>query len=140
MGSKENQVAASYEKVIGAEQEKESKILEAEGYALEAVPTALANAAKTVNEAKSVAAQKVSEAAGRAAQFTHQLAAYRTAPGLFTTRNYVETFARGAVGNRKLVLLPTNTHDVIILDLSDKIRQDLLDVNIEPVRRDEPKK
>jgi regulator of protease activity HflC (stomatin/prohibitin superfamily) len=140
MGSKENQVAASYEKVIGAEQEKESKILEAEGYALEAVPTALANAAKTVNEAKSVAAQKVSEAAGRAAQFTHQLTAYRTAPGLFTTRNYVETFARGAVGNRKLVLLPTNTHDVIILDLSDKIRQDLLDVNIEPVRRDEPKK
>ena len=140
MGSKENQVAAAYEKVIGAEQERASRILEADGYALETLPTAQANAAKTVNEAKGVAAQKVAEAAGRAAQFTHQLAAFRVAPSLFTTRNYVETFSRSAAGSRKLVLLPTNTHDVILVDLADKIRQDLLDVPIDPVKRDEPKK
>jgi len=140
IGSKENQVAAAFEKVIGAEQEKESKILEAEGYAFEALPTAQANAARTVNEAKGVAAQKVAEAAGRAAQFGHQLVAYRTAPALFMTRNYVDAFSRSAAGARKLVILPTNTHDVIIFNLEDKVRQDLLDVPLEPAKRDEPKK
>jgi membrane protease subunit HflK len=140
IGSKENQVAAAFEKVIGAEQDKESRILEAEGYAFEALPTAQANAAKTVNEAKAVSAQKVAEAAGRAAQFGHQLVAYRTAPSLFMARNYMDAFSRSAAGARKLVILPTNTHDVIIFNLEDKVRQDLLDVTIDPVKKDEAKK
>jgi modulator of FtsH protease HflK len=141
MGSKELQVAAAFEKVIGAEQEKESLILGAEGYAYEMLPTAVANAARTVNESKGVAAQKVAEAAGRAAQFGHQLTAYRTAPGIFTTRNHLETFARAAASSRKLVILPTNTHDVIIFNLEDRTRYDLAnDVYIEPLKRDEPKK
>lgn len=140
IGTKELQVAAAYEKVIGAEQEKESKILEAQGYAFEAIPIAKANAAKTINESKSIAVQKVNEAAGRAAQFGNQLTAYRAAPSLFTARNYSETFSKSAAASRKLVILPTNTHDVIIFNLEDKIRQDLLDVAIDPIKRDEPKK
>ena len=140
IGTKELKVAEAYEKVIGAEQEKEARILEADAYALETVPTAKAAADKTLNDSKAIAAQKVAEASGRAAQFASQLLAYRTAPKVFTTRNHLETFAKASAGSRKIVILPTNTQDVILFNLEDKIRQDLLDVNIEPVKKDEPKK
>lgn len=135
MGTKELQVAAAFEKVIGAEQEKESKILTAEGYAFETLPKASASAAKMVNESKGVAAQKVAEAAGRAEQFGKQLEAYRAAPSVFLARNHLETFARAAAASRKLVILPTNTHDVIIFNLEDRIRQDLLDVQVDTTKK-----
>ena len=140
IGTKDLKVAEAYEKVIGAEQEKEARILEADAYALETVPTAKAAADKTLNDSKAIAAQKVAEASGRAAQFSSQLLAYQAAPKVFTTRNHLETFAKASAGSRKIVILPTNTQDVILFNLEDKIRQDLLDVNIEPVKKDEPKK
>jgi membrane protease subunit HflK len=140
IGTKELKVAEAYEKVIGAEQEKESRILEADAYVLETVPLAKSAAAKTINDSKGVSAQKVAEASGRAAQFSSQLLAYQAAPKVFTTRNHLETFAKASAGSRKIVILPTNTQDVILFNLEDKIRQDLLDVNIEPVKKDEPKK
>lgn len=135
MGTKEMQVAAAFEKVIGAEQEKESRILAAEGYAFETLPRSAANAAKMVNESKGVAAQKVGEAAGRAEQFGNQLKAYQAAPSVFLARNQLETFARSAAASRKLVVLPTNTHDVIIFNLEDRIRQDLMDVQVDPSKK-----
>ena len=140
IGTKELKVAEAYEKVIGAEQEKEARILEADAYALETVPTAKAAAEKTLNDSRSVSKQKVAEASGRATQFASQLQAFRTAPGVFTARNHLETFARASAGSRKIVILPTNTQDVLLFNLEDKIRQDLLDVTIEPVKKDEPKK
>ena len=140
IGTKELKVAEAYEKVIGAEQEKEARILEADAYALETVPLAKAAAAKTINESKGISAQKIAEASGRAAQFSSQLLAYQAAPKVFTTRNHLETFAKASAGSRKIVILPTNTQDVILFNLEYKIRQDLLDVNIEPVKKDEPKK
>jgi regulator of protease activity HflC (stomatin/prohibitin superfamily) len=140
IGTKELKVAEAYEKVIGAEQEKEARILEADAYALETVPLAKSAAAKTLNDSKAVSAQKIAEASGRAAQFSSQLLAYQAAPKVFTTRNHLETFAKASAGSRKIVILPTNTQDVILFNLEDKIRQDLLDVNIESVKKDEPKK
>jgi hypothetical protein len=59
---------------------------------------------------------------------------------LLVKRIGLETFAKASAGSRKIVILPTNTQDVILFNLEDKIRQDLLDVNIEPVKKDEPKK
>ena len=140
IGTKELKVAEAYEKVIGAEQEKEARILEADAYALETLPTAKAAAEKTVNDSRSVSAQKVAEASGRATQFASQLQAFRTAPGVFTARNHLETFARASAGSRKIIILPTNTQDVLLFNLEDKIRQDLLDVSIDPVKKDDPKK
>jgi membrane protease subunit HflK len=140
IGTKDLKVAEAYEKVIGAEQEKEARILEADAYALETVPAAKAAAEKTLNDSKAIAAQKVAEASGRASQFSSQLLAYHAAPKVFTTRNHLETFAKASSGSRKIVILPTNTQDVILFNLEDKIRQDLLDVTIEPVKKDEPKK
>lgn len=128
LGNKQYQVAGSYEQVIGAEQEREAKILEAEGYAFETLPTAQASQARIVHEAHAAAATKVADAQGRAGQFANQLLAYRTSPEVYTARNYLETLARSSAGSRKYVVLPQNTREVFTLNLEDKIRRDLLDV------------
>ncbi len=130
VGQKELQVAAAYEQVIGAEQDREARILSAEGDALADLPQAQATAAQRTNAAAAAAVRKVSDAIGRAGQFTNQIRSYTIAPAVYTARNYFETFAAAAAGARKYVIIPTNTHGVVTLNLEDKIRPDLLDVPI----------
>jgi len=124
-GSREVLVAAAYEKVIGAEQEKESAILSAQGAAFAMVPTADANKVQMVNAAKGAAELRVQDAIGRAILFDSQLKVYRAAPRVFSARNYYETLGHSLQPVRKFVLLATNTHDVIIYDLNEKIRADI---------------
>lgn len=134
LGNREIQVAAAYEQVIGAEQDKESAILEAQGDAFEMLPTAQAEAIRTVNEARSDSVLKVAEAKGRAGQFVHQLAAREHAPEVYDTRTYLDIFTRAVAPTRKYVVLPETTREVVILNLEDKIRADLLDIPLEEAR------
>jgi len=137
IGNKESQVAGAYEQVIGAISEKEAKILAAEGYRAETLPTSTANATRKLNEAKAGAFRRTTEAAGLAAQFTNQLAAYAASPRVFTQRTYLDTLTKALANTRKLVIGPTNTSDVILLNLEDSIRADLRNVFIEdPAKRD----
>lgn len=131
MGTKENQVASAYEQVIGAIAQKEAKILEAEGYRAETLPTAGANATRKLNHAQARAAKLTGEAAGRSAQFANQLAAYQAAPKVFLQRTYLDTLTKALAPSRKLVLGPTNTTDVIQFNLEDKLRQDMSDLYLE---------
>jgi modulator of FtsH protease HflK len=140
IGNKEVKVAAAYEQVIGAEQEKEARILEAEGYANETLPAAKALAARTVNQAKADTAVYVNDAAGRAARFGHQVDSFRKAPDVYTARNYLETLRTALVNTRKYVIMPTNTHDVVTIDLTEKIRRDVLDIQLDPVKGKDEKK
>jgi HflK protein len=135
IGNKEIRVAAAYEQVIGAEQEKESKILTAEGYANELLPAARASVARTVNQARADAAVQVNDAEGRASRFNHQVTAFRAARDVYPARNYLETLRTALANTRKYVVLPTNTHDVVSIDLTEKIRRDILDLNLDPVNR-----
>jgi hypothetical protein len=36
--------------------------------------------------------------------------------------------------------MPTNTHDVVILDLTEKLRRDVLDIPLDPVKGKDEKK
>lgn len=137
IGNKETQVAGAYEQVIGAISEREAKILAAEGYKAETLPVSTANATRKLNEAKAGAFRRTTEAAGLAAQFTNQLAAYAASPRVFTQRTYLDTLTKALANTRKLVIGPTNTSDVILLNLEDSIRADLRNVFIEdPAKRD----
>ncbi len=140
IGTKDIKVAAAYEQVIGAEQEKEARILEAEGFANETLPAAKAAAARTVNQARADSAVYVNDASGRAARFAHQVASYRAAPDVFPARNYLETLRVAMVNTRKYVVMPTNTHDVITIDLTEKLRRDVLDIPLDPVKGKDDKK
>lgn len=124
------EVASAFEEVIGAIQEKESKILGAQGERAEIVPKARADAARLINEAEAARLEKTSSSAARAGQFTNQVAAYMAAPRVFMRRTYLDTLARATADARKYVLAVTNSSEVFMMNLEEKIAPDMLDVPI----------
>lgn len=131
IGQKRHEVASAFETVIGAEAEREARVLEAQAYAAERLPAAKAEATVRLNNARTYATNKVAWAAGQAAQFAGEQAALAAAPNVFPDRAYLTAVTKALAGRRKLVLGATNTHDVLILDMQDKIRADLQDIPIE---------
>ena len=65
-------------------------------------------------------------AEAEAGQFTNQIAAYRVSPSVYLQRSYLETLARALGPVRKYILTATNTQDILILNLEQNIREDLL--------------
>jgi len=128
-------VADAYQAVIGARQEIEAKILKAEGEAARMVPLAKAEALKKIREAQAEAQRRITSAAAQAGQFTNQIAAYNASPDVYPQRLYLQTLAHASAGTRKYIVAPTNTAEVIQLDLQDKLRPDLLDVTVPPVNK-----
>lgn len=127
-------VAEAFEQVVGATQEKEAAILKANGYAAQLLPQAEAEAQKKKSAAESYSLNLVAEAQARGAQFTNQITAFAAAPTVYPQRLFLETFARAATNVRKYVIAPTNTDDVFQLNLEDKIRPDLLDIDVPPAK------
>src|SRR5271154_3700975 len=123
-------VAGDYEKVVGAEQMKLATILNAKAYAIRTNALAGALAFSTTNVADATREQLEVSAYARAALFTNQIPAFEAAPSVYKQRAYFKAFADATANSRKYILLVTNTQDVIIFDLEDKIREDLLNLNV----------
>jgi regulator of protease activity HflC (stomatin/prohibitin superfamily)/drug/metabolite transporter superfamily protein YnfA len=123
-------VAATYEKVVGAEQTKLAKILDAEAGAIRLNALADAQAFTVTNVAVAKRIQLVSSKFAEAALFTNQIPAFEAAPSVYRQRLYLQSFAAATKSARKYVLLVTNTQDVVIFNLEDKIREDLLNLNV----------
>ena len=68
-------------------------------------------------------------------QFFFQLPAYHASPGVYATRAYLQTLTRGSAGARKIVLAATNTQDVILLNLEEKLRPDMLDLPLPTLQK-----
>jgi regulator of protease activity HflC (stomatin/prohibitin superfamily) len=123
-------VAGDYEKVVGAEQTKLAAILDAQAEAIKTNALADAHAFTTTNVADAARQRLEVSAFARAALFTNQIPAFEAAPSVYQQRAYFQTFASATANARKYVLLVTNTEDVVIFDLEDKIREDLLNLNV----------
>jgi regulator of protease activity HflC (stomatin/prohibitin superfamily) len=123
-------VASDYEKVVGAEQSKLAKILAAKADAIKTNALADALAFTTTNVAEAGRVQLESAEFARAALFTNQIPAFEAAPSVYRQRVYFQMFPEATANARKYILLVTNTQDVVIFDLEDKIREDLLNVNV----------
>ncbi len=68
--------------------------------------------------------------------FTNQIPAYLASPSVYVQRAYLQTFAQSIANARKYILLATNTQNVAILNLEDKIRQDILeDLTLPPPKQ-----
>jgi len=119
-------VAPAFEEVIGAMQDRDATNLYAHAEAAELLPLAYAEAAEATNLAAIYGLRETSAAGATAARFTNQLAAYRASPDVYRIRTYLDTLGRSIASARKYVLVPTNAHEVVILNLEDKIRPDLL--------------
>ena len=112
--------------MIGAIQNREARILAAEAERAKTIPEAQAEAARLLREAETRRSAMISETAATAAKFTNQLAAYTASPSVFSTRTYLETLARAVAPAKKVVLVSTNTQNMLTLNLQRDIRDSLL--------------
>lgn len=119
-------VAPEFQKVVSAHQQKQAKIVAAEGEAI--VTNALASAEATVitNTAEAARLNLELVTTARAAAFTNQLPAYLAAPSVYQQRLYAQAFPRAVAGARKYILVSTNTDHVITLDLQHNAMDDAL--------------
>ena len=124
------EVAATYEKVDGAQQTRLAKILDAEAAAIRLSAVSDAQAFTVTNVADAKRIQLVSSKFAEAALFTNQIPAFAAAPSVYRQRLYLQSFAAATKNARKYVLLVTNTQDVVIFNLEDKIRDDLLNLSV----------
>jgi membrane protease subunit HflK len=123
-------VAKSYESVVGADQTRRSKILDAEAAAIRTNVLASSQAFTVTNVADANRVRIITSAYARAALFTNQIPAFEAAPSVYRQRQYLQIFAAATRNARKYILLVTNTQDIVQLDLEDKIREDLMNLSI----------
>ena len=127
-------VAEEFQKVVGATQEKEARILRAEGYRARVLPLAEAEAARLIRDAEIYRLSKVAAAVARASQFTNQITAFTASPTVYPQRLSLQTFARASADARKFVIGTTNAQ-VLQLNLEEQVRRDLLDVEVPPAKK-----
>jgi len=125
-----NEVALTYEKVVGAAQSAIATNNYAQAYAIRTNALAEATAFTQTNVADANRVRLITSAYARAALFTNQIPAYEAAPSVYRQRQYLLAFAAATRNARKYVLLATNTQDVMIFDLEDKVREDLMNLTI----------
>ncbi len=123
-------VAATYEKVVGAQQTQIARILDAESAAIRTNAMADSASFTLTNLADANRVLSVTAKFAEAALFTNQIPAFKAAPSVYKQRLYLQAFADATKNAKKYVLLVTNTHDVIIFDLQDKVRADLENLSI----------
>ena len=125
-------VAADYERVVAAAHQKEASILGAQAYAVRTNALAEAQVFTITNQEEVASLHIEASAFARAAAFTNQLLAYRAAPSIYAKRAYFETLGRATAQRPKYLLLTTNTSDVLVFDLQNKLGRDLLDLTVAP--------
>jgi regulator of protease activity HflC (stomatin/prohibitin superfamily) len=112
-------VAPEYQKVVGAIQEKEAKIIAANADAITTNTLAGAQAFVLTNTAEATRIRLELTATARAAAFTNQVPAYKAAPSVYLRRVYAQAFPPAIANARKFILVATNTDNVIQFDLQE---------------------
>ncbi len=128
-------VAPDFQKVVSAIHSKAAKILAAQADAIRTNAVADAQAVTVLNKASAERRSTEIRALAQAALFTNQIVAFRAAPSVYAQRAYLQAFERTTANARKYILLTTNTHDVYIFDLQDKIREDIQNLNVPPPKK-----
>lgn len=128
-------VGAAYEKVVGSKQRRDAAILRAQADATRTNALAQSAALRRRLTADAQSAGKIAGAAATKALFTNQIAAFRASPEVYSQRAYLQTLARHGSGARKFILATTNAQEVLLLNMEDKIRDDLQNVLIPAPRK-----
>lgn len=123
-------VAPDFQKVVGARQTRQAKILAAQAEAITTNALADAGAFKAIAGAEAERERAQVNAGARAGLFTNQIPAFAAAPSVYVNRSYLQTFAKATAPARKYVIVTTNAHDVIQFDLQDRIRTDIGNVTV----------
>jgi len=123
-------VAKIFEEVVGATETRESKILEAQAYSISTNAWANGESFKRLAAADADQHSAITNSAARAMLFTNQQLAYAAAPGhngVYEQHAYLDTLVEKSGDSRKYIIATSNAPNIIIFNLEDKIRKDLID-------------
>ncbi|MCQ2353441.1 MAG: hypothetical protein MJ033_08220 [Victivallaceae bacterium] len=126
----EQDVAASYQQVIGALEQKETSILEAQAYAARTLPAAEAEAGERISGAKAYEHQVKKIAAAESDRFTTQLKTYLVMPQMFKLKAYLELLEDESTDMRKFIISSKLHDEIYELNFEKNDRLDLLDAQI----------
>jgi HflK protein len=127
-------VATAFENVVGARQESEAAVRQAEGYSLRTVELARGEADRLKREAEAYKFQRVASADAQATRFQQQIKAFEASPEVYSIRAKLQALIQNSTNVRFIVKTSTNTHDIYQLDLQEKITPDIADIPI-PTRK-----
>ncbi len=102
------EVVDAFREVSDAFEEKSRLINEAEGYSNEQIALARGNAAAQLQNANAFSIGRTARAGGDASRFESAAAAWRQAPGVTSSRLYLETVEQVLPGRNKLIVDKTN--------------------------------
>jgi regulator of protease activity HflC (stomatin/prohibitin superfamily) len=123
-------VAKVFEQVVGESELREARVLDAQADAIATNASASARSFQLVHSAQADQHRAIVTSAARAMLFTNQELAYAAAPGqggVYEQRAYLQTLVDASADARKYVIVTTNTPDILIFNLEDKLRPDLID-------------
>ncbi len=98
------QVAAAFDDVNSAVQDKERLIFEAQRYANEQLPRAEGRSQKIQNEAEAYKQSRILQAEGDVARFVAVLERYQLGPAVTETRLYIETMEQILPSLKKIII------------------------------------
>jgi membrane protease subunit HflK len=97
-------VREAFADVTSAAQDRESAVLEAQGYADKVVPQARGRAEEALNQARAYREQRILEAQGQVLKFASLLIEYQRAPAVTRERLYLETMEQILPGMDKVIM------------------------------------
>lgn len=128
-------VAAAFQAVVGALEEREAAILTARGAATRTVTLAAADSVKTQAEAAGYRHQRMEISAAEADRFRSQWLAAEQSPRVFRSDRYLQTLATALADTRKVIVPAGLEREVLQLNLEEKLRPELFDLGPRPTAR-----
>jgi regulator of protease activity HflC (stomatin/prohibitin superfamily) len=130
------EVGASFNDVVGASEEMHQRMLEAEAYAAMRKPAAEGQRITLISAAESYRLERGQVAQAEAERFGKQLLSYRASPRLFALGGFLDVLETEGAAVRKYVVATSAGSEVFILDLQEKLRPDLLDLDTDKVGKE----
>ena len=124
------EVAPAYQNVIGAMEEKETKILDAQAYAAKTLPQSEAQAEQFIADARAYDYKVRTIASAESERFLTQVRTYRVMPSMFILRSYLDFLEKDCVNMRKFVVSAGLGNEVFQFNFEEKERLDLIDTDI----------
>ncbi len=125
------EVAGAFEEVVGAIEEKHTSVLAAESYRNKIIPLAEYQEKVLKTEASAYKFRRQTVAGARAEQFMKQYSADKSCKKVYRMRKFLDALEEKLKNLRKYVVPEkAKAHQVTIVDMKEKLRPELLDIDL----------
>ena len=124
----DNKLPEEFQKVIGAQEEKEAEILSAKAYRARIIPQAEADALQLILQAQAYKYEQTKVSKAEIERFNKRLIGYRAMPEMYMLNSKLDFLENDCKSIRKYVVPSTSQYDVYVINLEEKQRLDLLDM------------